>query len=98
MATIQKNTQVNFKTDSRLLEQARQVFKENDLDLTAGFNLFLQNVVVKNEIPVMRQEELEREEIFLKLQAEIRENQKAIDEGRGVDLETVRERFGLARV
>ena len=46
----------------------------------------------------MSQEELEREEIFLKLQAEIRENQKAIDEGRGVDLETVRERFGLARV
>ena len=44
----------------------------------------------KLETPITSQEELEREEIFLKLQAEISENQKAIDEGRGVDLETVK--------
>ncbi len=49
MATIQKNTQVNFKTDSRLLEQARQVFKENDLDLTAGFNLFCKMLLLKTK-------------------------------------------------
>lgn len=36
----------------------------------------------KVEIPVISQEELEREKIFSKLQAEIRKNQKAIDEGK----------------
>lgn len=44
----------------------------------------------KLETPITSQEELEREEIFLKLQAKTRENQKAIDEGRGVKLETVK--------
>lgn len=47
MITINKDAQVNFKTDSRLLEKAKEVFAMNQLDLTAGFNLFLQNIAVK---------------------------------------------------
>jgi antitoxin component of RelBE/YafQ-DinJ toxin-antitoxin module len=51
LITINKDTQVNFKTDSRLLEKAKEIFAMNQLDLTAGFNLFLQNIAVKNELP-----------------------------------------------
>lgn len=56
--------------------------QENDKQV-----ILSQQAVTENQLS---QEELEREEIFLKLQAEVRENQKAIDEGRGVDLETVK--------
>ena len=47
MITIKKDAQVNFKTDSRLLEKAKEVFAMNQLDLTASFNLILQNIIVK---------------------------------------------------
>ena len=67
----------------------------NQLDLTAGFNLFLQNIAVKNELPLLTEEELEREELFLQLQREIQENQKAIEEGQGISLESVKEKYGI---
>ena len=95
MITINKDAQVNFKTDSRLLEKAKEVFAMNQLDLTAGFNLFLQNIAVKNELPILTEEELEREEVFLQLQKEIQENQQAIEEGQGISLESVKEKYGI---
>ncbi|HEP1843013.1 TPA: toxin-antitoxin system antitoxin subunit [Streptococcus suis] len=95
MITIKKDAQVNFKTDSRLLEKAKEVFAMNQLDLTAGFNLFLQNVAVKNELPILTEEELEREELFLQLQKEIQENQQAIEAGQGISLESVKEKYGI---
>ena len=95
MITINKDTQVNFKTDSSLLEKAKEVFAMNQLDLTAGFNLFLQNIAVKNELPLLTEEELEREELFLQLQKEIQENQQAIEAGQGISLESVKEKYGI---
>ena len=95
MITINKDTQVNFKTDSRLLEKAKEVFAMNQLDLTAGFNLFLQNIAVKNELPILTEEELEREELFLQLQKEIQENQQAIEADQGISLESVKEKYGI---
>ncbi|HHT7795394.1 TPA: toxin-antitoxin system antitoxin subunit [Streptococcus suis] len=95
MITIKKDAQVNFKTDSRLLEKAKEVFAVNQLDLTAGFNLFLQNIAVKNELPILTEEELEREELFLQLQKEIQENQQAIEAGHGFSLERVKEKYGI---
>ncbi|AIG44433.1 TPA: toxin-antitoxin system antitoxin subunit [Streptococcus suis] len=95
MITIKKDAQVNFKTDSRLLEKAKEVFAMNQLDLTAGFNLFLQNIAVKNELPILTEEELEREELFLQLQKEIQENQQAIEAGQGISLESVKEKYGI---
>ncbi len=95
MITINKDAQVNFKTDSRLLEKAKEIFAMNQLDLTAGFNLFLQNIAVKNELPLLTEEELEREELFLQLQKEIQENQQAIEAGQGISLESVKEKYGI---
>jgi len=95
LITINKDAQVNFKTDSRLLEKAKEIFAMNQLDLTAGFNLFLQNIAVKNELPILTEEELEREELFLQLQKEIQENQQAIEAGQGISLESVKEKYGI---
>ena len=95
MITIKKDAQVNFKTDSRLLDKDKEVFAMNQLDLTAGFNLFLQNIAVKNELPLLTEEELEREELFLQLQKEIQENQQAIEAGQGISLESVKEKYGI---
>ncbi|MGT2683279.1 hypothetical protein [Streptococcus porci] len=72
------------------LESGKEVFAMNQLDLTAGFNLFLQNIAVKNEFPILTAEEL-----FLQLQKEIRENQQAIEAGQGISLERVKEKYGI---
>lgn len=77
------------------LETGKEVFAMNQLDLTAGFNLFLQNIAVKNELPILTEEELEREELFLQLQKEIQENQQAIEAGQGISLESVKEKYGI---
>lgn len=95
MLTIEKNTQVNFKTNSDLLEKAKEIFAVNDLDLTGVFNLFLQNVVIKNELPLLTEEELEREKLFLQLQEEVRKSIDDVEQGKGVTLTEARKRFGI---
>ena len=77
------------------LETGKEVFAMNQLDLTASFNLILQNIAVKNELPILTEEELEREELFLQLQKEIQENQQAIEAGQGISLESVKEKYGI---
>jgi DNA-damage-inducible protein J len=77
------------------VEEVMGEYAMNQLDLTAGFNLFLQNIAVKNELPILTEEELEREELFLQLQKEIQENQQAIEAGQGISLESVKEKYGI---
>ena len=77
------------------LETGKEVFAMNQLDLIASFNLILQNIAVKNELPILTEEELEREELFLQLQKEIQENQQAIEAGQGISLESVKEKYGI---
>ena len=51
MYSLEKNTQVNFRTNSDLLERAKEIISEYNLDMTASFNLFLENI--KNYIETM---------------------------------------------
>ena len=44
MYSLEKNTQVNFRTNSNLLERAKEIISEHNLDMTASFNLFLENI------------------------------------------------------
>ena len=53
MYNLEKNTQVNFRTNSDLLERVKEIISEHNLDMTSSFNLFLENIVqnkkLKNE-------------------------------------------------
>lgn len=40
MNVLEKNTQVNFKTNRDLLEKAKAIITAQNLDMTASFNLF----------------------------------------------------------
>ncbi|HEM3475404.1 TPA: toxin-antitoxin system antitoxin subunit [Streptococcus suis] len=72
------------------LETGKEVFAMTQLDLTAGFNLFLQNIAVKNKFTILTEEEL-----FFQLQKEIQENQQVIEAGQGISLESVKEKYGI---
>ena len=45
MNVLEKNTQVNFKTNRDLLEKAKAIITAQNLDMTASFNLFLEHIV-----------------------------------------------------
>lgn len=45
--------QLSFKTDSELLSQAKQVLTENKAVITKKLNLFLKNLVMRCEIPLL---------------------------------------------
>ncbi|ABP90974.1 hypothetical protein SSU05_2008 [Streptococcus suis 05ZYH33] len=46
-------------------------------------------------MPILTEEEWEREELFLQVQKEIQENQQAIEAGHGISLESVKEKYGI---
>ena len=71
MYSLEKNTQVNFRTNSDLLERAKEIISEYNLDMTASFNLFLENIVQNKKLPFETGINKEREELLTQLRAEI---------------------------
>lgn len=94
MTTIDKKVQVNFQTSSDLLERARKIVKANNLDMSKSFNLFLETIVVTESLPVLTEDELEKEHLFAQLQAEIAESVEEYKRGEGIPLEEVKKTYG----
>ncbi|RZI47840.1 type II toxin-antitoxin system RelB/ParD family antitoxin [Lactococcus kimchii] len=92
---FEKNTQVNFKTNDELLRAAKQIFAKKNLDITSTFNLFLQNVVAKEELPFETEAEIRRTELIEHLQKDIQQSIRNYEMGLGVSEQEARERFGL---
>lgn len=92
---FEKNTQVNFKTNDDLLNAAKKVFAKKNLDVTSTFNLFLQNVVAKEELPFETQDEVRRAELIKNLQLDIQKSVANYKAGHGVSEEQARARFGI---
>ena len=92
-AMFEKNTQVNFKTNEQLLEKAKKVFAENDLDLTAAFNLFVETVAEKNRLPFPTKEEQKRDQLMAEFQKQVEKNVADLKQGKGVSLDEARRRL-----
>ncbi|MDR2976020.1 MAG: toxin-antitoxin system antitoxin subunit [Streptococcaceae bacterium] len=93
--SLKKNTQVNFKTNNELLSAAKEIFSENNLDLTAAINFFLQNVVAKGKLPYKTEDEIKREKLIKNLQRDINKSVKNYEMGLGLSEEEARKRFGV---
>lgn len=86
---------VSFKADADVVDLASEVFKENGYNLSKGLSLFLKNVAIKQEVLLDSEEELEKEQIFLELQKEIRAGLEAYKRGECISLEEARASLGL---
>ena len=95
MAITEKRVQVNFQTNSDLLERARKIVKAHNLDMSKSFNLFLETIVATEQIPVMTEEELFKESLFKKLQSEVAESVVEYQKGETIPLEEVKKSYGL---
>ena len=90
MYSLEKNTQVNFRTNSDLLERAKEIISEYNLDMTTSFNLFLENIVQNKKLPFKTDADKEREELLTQLRSEISQSFKDLEQGRIYTVNKVR--------
>ncbi|VGQ23243.1 DNA-damage-inducible protein J [Streptococcus pyogenes] len=64
MTTVKKNRAVTFQANKELVSEAMTVLNKKNLTLSSALRLFLQNVVVTNEVDLLTEEELEKEKLF----------------------------------
>ena len=95
MYSLEKNTQVNFRTNGDLLERAKEIISEHNLDMTASFNLFLENIVQNKKLPFETDTDKEREELLTQLRSEITQSFKDLEQGRIYTVNEVRANLGI---
>lgn len=95
MHVLEKNTQVNFKTNSELLEKAKAIITAQNLDMTASFNLFLENIVQNKALPFETDTDKERAELLADLRAEIAKSFDDLENGRVYNASEVRANLGI---
>ncbi|MCT8192173.1 type II toxin-antitoxin system RelB/DinJ family antitoxin [Pseudomonas monteilii] len=94
-AIIEKNTQVNFKTNDELLADVKRIAKNNNLDVTTLLNMFLQKVADEQAIPATLVEN-DREDIIADLFSEMRGSYEFYKSGgKGKTLDEVFSKYGL---
>lgn len=90
MYSLEKNTQVNFRTNSDLLKRVKEIISEHNLDMTTSFNLFLENIVQNKRLPFETDADKEREELLTQLRSEISQSFKDLEQGRIYTVNKVR--------
>lgn len=95
MAIANSKKIVTFQANRELVNDAMEVLKEQNLSLSSALRLFLKNVAVTNEVDLLSEEELEKENLFRQLQAEVQESYAKIEAGNYLTDEDVVTRYGL---
>ena len=95
MNRLEKNTQVNFKTNRDLLEKAKMIVAAQNLDMTASFNLFLENIVENKALPFETEMDRERAQLLEELRSEIKSSFDDLENGRVYTTKEVRDYLGI---
>lgn len=95
MNLLEKNTQVNFKTNRDLLEKAKMIVAAQNLDMTASFNLFLENIVENKALPFETEMDRERAQLLEELRSEIKSSFDDLENGRVYTTKEVRDYLGI---
>ncbi|AZZ60423.1 RelB/DinJ family addiction module antitoxin [Oenococcus sp. UCMA 16435] len=95
MATLEKNSQVSFKSNTALVKKARKVFAEQDLNLTEVMNEFLEYVVQTRAIPFKTNTDKKREQMIADLKSQIDKSFASYEAGHVVSQEEMKARYGL---
>ena len=95
MTLLEKNTQVNFKTNRDLLEKAKMIVAAQNLDMTASFNLFLENIVENKALPFETEMDRERAQLLEELRSEIKSSFDDLKNGRVYTTKEVKDYLGI---
>ncbi|NQP34585.1 hypothetical protein HO921_09535 [Streptococcus suis] len=95
MHVLEKNTQVNFRTNSELLEKSKAIITAQNIDMTSTFHLFLENIVQNKVLPFETDIDKEKAELLAGLRAEIGKSFDDLENGRVYNTSDVRSNLGI---
>ncbi|WP_170243054.1 type II toxin-antitoxin system RelB/ParD family antitoxin [Streptococcus suis] len=93
--TVEKKL-VNFQSDKLLVEEAKEILASQNMTMTQALNLFLKNLVVTKKVELKSEDELEKEQLFKQLQAEIQKSMDDIKAGNYLTPEEVAAELGIS--
>lgn len=92
---ITLSKQYNFKLNEATMEQARKIIKEKGMTMTDAISLFVEQIVLEQDLPIKTAEDLHREQLIEKLQAKSERALREYEAGEGTSLDDMRVRYGL---
>ena len=95
MSPAIKDKAYQLRVNHVLFDQAKAVLEGHHYSVASALTLFLQNVAATGQVPLMTEEELEKERLFKDLQAEVHDSIARYQAGQAVTEDELRERFGL---
>ena len=87
--------QYNFKINELAMEQARAIIKEKGMTMTDAITLFIEQIVLEQDLPIKTAEDLHREQLIEELQAQSERSLREYETGKGTSLDSMRARYGL---
>lgn len=92
---ITLSKQYNFKLNEATMEQARKIIKEKGMTMTDAISLFVEQIVLEQDLPIKTAEDLHREQLIEELQAQSERVLREYEAGEGTSLDDMRVRYGL---
>jgi len=93
--TTSLTKQYNFKINESSMEQARAIIKEKGMTMTDAISLFIEQIVLEQDLPIKTAEDLHRERLIQELQAQSERALREYESGQGTSLDNMRLRYGL---
>ncbi|KXU14589.1 DNA-damage-inducible protein J [Streptococcus oralis] len=95
MATLARDRQFNFRVNADMLNGAKEVLEKKGLTLSDALNLFLEQVVAKQELPIQTEDEMRAEAFLAELTAELDKGYQDVLAGRTTPAREVFAKYGL---
>ena len=92
---ITLSKQYNFKLNEATMEQARKIIKEKGMTMTDAISLFVEQIVLEQDLPIKTAEDLHREQLIKELQAQSERALREYEAGEGTSLDNMRVSYGL---
>mgnify|MGYP000930583530 FL=1 len=92
---ITLSKQYNFKLNEATMEQARAIIKKKGMTMTDAITLFIEQIVLEQDLPIKTAEDLHREQLIEELQAQSERALREYEAGEGTSLDDMRTRYGL---
>ena len=92
---ITLSKQYNFKLNEATMEQARKIIKEKGMTMTDAISLFVEQIVLEQDLPIKTAEDLHKEQLIEELQAQSERALREYEAGEGTSLDDMMVRYGL---
>lgn len=92
---ITLSKQYNFKLNEATMEQARKIIKEKGMTMTDAISLFVEQIVLEQDLPIKTAEDLHKEQLIEELQAQSERALREYEADEGTSLDDMRVRYGL---